>query len=233
MTCSDAYRGVTLKRGILSSEDDTSPAGMGKLQWQDPEASIRKNMRTFIAIELPRQIKDKLTELQILLKQTGADVKWVFPKNIHLTLKFLGEIDEKQLPEIIQIIEGAAKNNKTFQASLSSYGVFPKIEFPRVIWVAVNKGDNETKKLAEELENGLEQIGIPKEEKAFSSHITIGRVKSQLNKEKLVKALKESGNYFEGENTGFDINKITLFKSTLNVSGPAYDILKEVSLTTT
>ena len=190
-------------------------------------------MRTFIAIELPQDIKDRLSNLQVLLKKSEADVKWVEPQNIHLTLKFLGEIDEVKSVKITGIIEEIAQKEKQFRINLSSCGAFPKIEFPRVIWIAVNKGDREVKVLAEKLEEGIEKLGIPREERAFSSHITIGRVKSPVNKDKLLRALKETENYFEGENTEFDVTKITLFKSTLGSSGPAYEPLKVINLTTT
>ncbi len=188
-------------------------------------------MRTFIAIELPAQIKDKLSELQALLKQSGADVKWVAPQNIHLTLKFLGEIDEEKSTKISGIIENIAQGLKQFQISLSSLGAFPKIEFPLVIWVSIDKGDREVKMLAKGLEERIEKLGVPKEERPFSSHITIGRVRSPLNKDKLVKALREAENYFGAKIIEFNVTKIKLFKSTLGPSGPVYETLKEISIT--
>ena len=170
--------------------------------------------------------------MQTLLKKSGADVKWVAAQNIHLTLKFLGEIDEEKSVKIAGIIEEIAQGSKKFQISLSSLGAFPKKEFPRVIWVAIDKGDKEIKIFAKALEEKIEKIGIPKEDRPFSSHITIGRVRSPLNKDKLVRALRETENYFGGENIEFGVTKITLFKSTLGSSGPVYEALKEINLTT-
>jgi len=189
-------------------------------------------MRLFIAIELPQQLKDKLAALQMQLKKSGADVKWVSPHNIHLTLKFLGETGAERLPGIIAAMENAAHDTKPFQASLSFCGAFPKIEFPRVIWVAIDKGENETKLLAQRLEDELKETGIPKEERIFTAHLTIGRVSSPQNKAQLVKSLKEAENYFGGQNIEFGVNRITLFKSTLGPGGPSYEALKEVNLTT-
>ncbi|MBU1905681.1 MAG: RNA 2',3'-cyclic phosphodiesterase, partial [Candidatus Omnitrophica bacterium] len=83
-------------------------------------------MRTFIAIELPKEIKQELAKMQEQLKASGADVKWVKPENIHLTLKFLGEIEERKLEQINQILQEVTKNKSTFQASISSLGAFPK-----------------------------------------------------------------------------------------------------------
>lgn len=189
-------------------------------------------MRTFIAIALPQEIKDSLGRLQNQLKTCGADVKWVEPNNIHLTLKFLGDIDDKKLDKIMRILEDTAKNKNPFQMRIFSIGAFPKMNFPRVIWVGVDKGDSETKQIAEALEEKIAKIGIPKEDRPFSSHITIGRTRSSLNRERLVEDLKTLANNFGQENLEFAVTKITLFKSTLTPKGPIYEVLKETNLET-
>lgn len=189
-------------------------------------------MRAFIAIELPQKIKDKLARFQMRLKKSGADVKWVAPENIHLTLKFLGEIAEEKSAKIFQIIEEITDRNKQLQLRLAAVGVFPKIEFPRVIWLAIDKGDNEVKILAKTLEEEIAKLGIPKENRPFSSHITIGRIRSALNRDKLIKILKESENYFAKEKFEFSVTRITLFKSTLGPSGPVYAPLKATNINT-
>jgi 2'-5' RNA ligase len=190
-------------------------------------------MRTFIAIELPQEIKNVLLKLQEQLKTSQADVKWVNPQNIHLTLKFLGEVDEKKLEEIGEILEALKTAVGPFYIRLSSVGAFPKIDYPRVVWVGIDKGDNETKEIAGLLEAKIAKLDIPAEDRPFSSHITIGRVKSGLNRGRLVKNLNDSLNQFGQENVEFQVRKIVLFKSTLTPKGPIYEILKDVSLTTT
>lgn len=189
-------------------------------------------MRTFIAIELPKSIQDALARLQEQLKQSGADVKWVQPQNIHLTLKFLGERDDKKVEKIRQILEEAAKDKESFPISISSLGAFPKMEFPRVIWVGIDKGDKETKEIAGELEEKIAQIGIPKEERPFSSHITIGRVRSPLKRQNLVQLLNNLADKIGPQTLGFTATKITLFESTLTPQGPIYEVLKEAVLKT-
>jgi 2'-5' RNA ligase len=189
-------------------------------------------MRTFIAIELPQEIKDSLRRLQEKLKASKTDVKWVEPNNIHLTLKFLGEVDDKKLDKVIKIIEETARDKNEFQMRISSLGAFPKIDFPRVIWVGVETGNKETKAIAEELEEKTAKIGIPKEDRPFSSHITIGRTRSSLNREKLVQDLKNKAE-LGGEKLEFYVTKITLFKSTLTPHGPIYEVLKETNLKAT
>jgi len=190
-------------------------------------------MRTFIAIALPQQIKDYLAQLEDRLKATQADVKWVTPENIHLTLKFLGERDDKKVEKIKQILEEAAGKRQPFQMRLSSVGAFPKISSPRVVWVGLDKGDRETIELAMDLEERIAKVGIPKEERPFSSHITIGRIRSPKNREKLVQELKNLENKTIEENLEFQAAQITLFKSTLTPQGPIYEILKVASLKTT
>jgi len=189
-------------------------------------------MRTFIAIELPEQIKHRLAELQTKLKESNTDVKWVNPENIHLTLKFLGEIDAVKSNQIIKVITEISSSFTPFQVSLANIGAFPKIEFARVIWVAIDTGNKEVKLLAQQLEERLDKLGIPKEDRPFSSHITIGRVRSGKNSDKLAKSLKESEDYFRKENIEFTATGITLFKSTLSSSGPSYEALQIAKLAT-
>ncbi|MFH0762716.1 MAG: RNA 2',3'-cyclic phosphodiesterase [Candidatus Omnitrophota bacterium] len=187
-------------------------------------------MRAFIAIELPEDILDALAELQEKLKSSGADIKWVAPENIHLTLKFLGEIDDKQLAAIARILEETGKNNTAFFIRLASLGVFPKADFPRVIWAGPGQGDEESKKLAAILEQESAGIGIPREKRPFSSHITIGRVRSLHNKDKLIQGLNNLEGYFPEKKLQFQVDRITLFKSTLTPKGPVYKVQKEASL---
>lgn len=189
-------------------------------------------MRTFIAIELPKEIKDYLGKLEEKLKTTQADVKWVKPENIHLTLKFLGEIDDKKLEKINLILDDVAREKSPYKIQITSIGAFPKLDFLRVIWAGVDRGDAETKEIAKTLEEKIQKIGIPKEERAFSSHITIGRTRSTKNREKLVQELKNIADCSR-ENLEFSVTKIILYKSTLTPQGPIYEVLKEANLKTT
>jgi 2'-5' RNA ligase len=188
-------------------------------------------MRTFIAIELPEEIKKSLSKLQEQLKTTGADVKWVEPKNIHLTLKFLGERDDKKVKGIESLLSEVSSHNNSFKIRINSVGAFPNLNSPRVIWVGIDEGDSETKKIAQELEEKIAKLGIPKEERAFSSHITIGRKRSAKNLKELSESLKKAS---EGkfDLPVFAVDKITLFKSTLTSQGPIYEPVKIASLTT-
>jgi 2'-5' RNA ligase len=187
-------------------------------------------MRVFIAIELPEEIKNALQRLQLRLRQTGADVKWVAQQNIHLTLKFLGEIDDEKANSLSQAIEDIAKRHSVFTLHIAKLGAFPKRESPRVIWVGIGQGDEQVKKIALALEEKIALLGIPKEERPFSSHITIGRTRSMFNRQNLIQELKKLEDSFALDVKEFLVDKLTLFKSTLTPRGPLYTILKEASL---
>lgn len=189
-----------------------------------------EKLRTFIAIELSAEVKDFLQKLQESLKTSNADVKWVKKENIHLTLKFLGERDKKKIDEIIKIIGNLCDNLGVFELEISSVGVFPKKEYPRVIWVGLTKGDKEVMQIARDLENEISKIGIPKESRPFSSHITLGRVRSGKNKNQLIEQLNYLEENFPAQKPEYRVERITLFKSTLTPAGPIYEILHERNL---
>lgn len=186
-------------------------------------------IRAFIAIELNLETRELLSSIQIELKKTRADVKWVKPENIHLTIKFLGNINSDQANEIKKILSEVARENNQFDIDLSEVGAFPKKEYPRVIWVGVEKNKDKVAKIAADLEERIVNLGIPKEDRPFQSHITIGRVRSNDNRADLVDKLKT---ITLAQKPSLLISKLTLFKSTLSPSGPIYEILSEANLKT-
>lgn len=180
---------------------------------------MEQSIRTFIAIELNKEAHAELASLQAVLKKSDADVKWVDPQIIHLTLKFLGDIDDKKIKDVQKLLSDVAKNSKPFVLSLKELGAFPKLDYPRVIWVGVDEGKDEASRLAKELEDKLEKIGIPKEDREFHPHITLGRVKSPKNKDRLKSIIETTK--FE-PSSKIDVDCLTLFKSQLTPQGPIY-----------
>lgn len=184
-------------------------------------------MRTFIAIELSEEIRETLAQIQSHLKYSGADVKWVEKDNIHLTLKFLGEISEEKLQQVIAALEITAKETPCFEISIKDIGAFPKIDYPRVIWVGLDKGAKESTEIALKVDEELSKIGFGKESRPFAAHLTIGRVRSSKNKE----ALKDKITQYTIHNTHDElVSRITLFKSTLTPKGSIYTKLHEARL---
>lgn len=184
-------------------------------------------MRAFIAIELSEEIRDALAQIQSHLKYSGADVKWVEKDNIHLTLKFLGEITEEKCEKIKSILDTIGKSAKPFEISIKDIGAFPKIDYPRVIWVGLDKGVKESTEIAGKIDEELSKIGFEKDSRPFTAHLTIGRVRSSKNKDALREKIVNYG--LSTMNYGL-INHITLFQSKLSPKGPTYIKLHEARL---
>ncbi|MFH0763824.1 MAG: RNA 2',3'-cyclic phosphodiesterase [Candidatus Omnitrophota bacterium] len=181
-------------------------------------------MRTFIAIELSDEIKDTLAQIQSHLKYAGADVKWVEKDNIHLTLKFLGEIDEKKCEKVKAVLDEIAKSVKPFEISIKDIGAFPKMEFPRVIWVGLDKGAKESTELAAKVDESLSKLGFDRGTRPFAAHLTVGRVRSPKNKEALKEKIMGCGERVTGNE---EISSVILFQSTLTPAGSIYTKLYE------
>ncbi|MHC4308140.1 MAG: RNA 2',3'-cyclic phosphodiesterase [Planctomycetota bacterium] len=184
-------------------------------------------IRVFIAIEINCEIKNKLSEYLRNLKRVGADVKWVSPENIHLTLKFIGYVEEDALINLNRIINNAVASIEPFSISIGNIGAFPSLKRPRVIFVCVQeKGDN-LLRIYEKLDKGVERLGIKKESRKYVGHITLGRVKSQKNISKLKNALNS------GTECYFGLEKVTslsLIQSKLSSTGPIYTRLNNFIL---
>ena len=176
-------------------------------------------LRTFIAIEIDPPHKQKLTNLISTLKQSDSEVKWVNGTQMHLTLKFLGNIEETKVQEISDALTSIANSTREFTITLSNIGTFPNVKRPRVIWIGIDKGKNELKLLAGQIETELEKLGFPKETRDFKSHLTLGRVRSPKNLKNLTKLLTEVS--FQSE-SAIKINKLILFQSTLTPKGAIY-----------
>jgi 2'-5' RNA ligase len=181
-----------------------------------------RTVRTFIAIEISREAKEELSRTVASLKKAGMDVKWVKPSGMHITLKFLGNIPQEKVENIKSSLSGIAERNQPFTVSLSGIGVFPKWESPEVIWAGL---DNSSKVSAvqNEIESALSGLGIEREPREFSPHITLGRVKSPRNRN----VLKEYASGANVKNVPSTIDKIVLFKSDLKPSGAVYETLLE------
>lgn len=183
-------------------------------------------MRTFIAIELPESIKRKIGEVQTPLKKTDAFVSWVKPGNIHVTLKFLGEVPEDKIEEVFAATEKALQATKPFTMSLEGMGGFPNLRRPRVIWIGAGSGQEKLSGLAKRIEEEMEEIGFPREKRRFSAHFTIGRVKSPRNIERLAELVESTD--FQTEE--IQVTEVVVMKSQLDPAGAIYTPLKKVPL---
>jgi len=186
-------------------------------------------MRAFIAIELPHNIKNSISKIQDKLKIALPKISWVKPENLHLTLKFLGEISFEQLNNINQIIAEIAKTITDFKIKLESLGVFPNAACARIIWIGTDQMPKALEQIFEQLETKLAEVGIPKEQRPFCAHITIGRIKHHLIPSVLEQGIEQIKNDVVYEDLKFNTRGITLFQSTLGRQGPTYTVLKETN----
>jgi 2'-5' RNA ligase len=176
-------------------------------------------IRAFIAAEIDPLNKEKVSSLISYLKKSNTDVKWVNENQMHLTLKFLGNVEENKIQQIFNVLKPIADNFNQFSITFSKIGVFPNMHQPRVVWVGIEKGTDELKNLSTKIEDNLEILGFPKEKRSYKAHLTLGRVRSLKNISDLTKLISEIS--FRSENE-IKIDKLTLFQSTLTPKGAIY-----------
>ncbi|MBN2467966.1 MAG: RNA 2',3'-cyclic phosphodiesterase [Deltaproteobacteria bacterium] len=185
------------------------------------------SLRAFVAIPLAHEIIARIDTLQKDLKAIPADVKWVRPESIHLTLKFLGSIDEAAVEPISRAIQKAMRGLTPWSVALRTLGTFPSLRNPRVVWIGIKDESGQIMTLQQQIENELSSIGFPKETRPFSPHLTLGRVRSSRGKRELAANLIDQRELVVGE---IGINRVILFKSDLRPSGAVYTALGEYLL---
>ncbi len=187
-------------------------------------------MRSFIAIELPQDIQDSLFKAQACLKDADADINWVKRENLHITLKFLGDIDERQAEYVSGSLSTLARETSAYPLSISSCAAFPNTHLPRIIYATIDTGYAQTKILSEKIETIL-RGRFPEEKREFIPHITLGRVISKGNLRGLIRRIETFPvkKYLPLE---FNAEKIIFLKSVLKKEGAFYETLKEENLRT-
>lgn len=177
-----------------------------------------KQVRSFIAVELPEEMSKRIYSIVSEASKAGGNIKWVEERNLHLTLKFLGNVPEEAIPTVSATIESVASSFEPFEFNVVGVGGFPNLTKPRVIWVGVSNTQH-LLRLQRQIEEAMESLGFQREEKEFHPHITIGRVKSPHGISKVIEVLRKH----EGEQLGkVEVKQITLMRSDLSPSGPTY-----------
>lgn len=187
-----------------------------------------KTIRAFIAIEISPPSKLKISEFINQLKRSESDVKWVNDTQMHLTLKFLGNIEQDKIPEISGALKDIASKAVVFQIIFSGIEAFPDINRPRVIWLGIEKGADNLKKLAGHIEDKMKNLGFAKEGRCYKAHLTLGRVRSLKNIGALTSMISKTELDYRKEIT---IDKLTLFQSTLTQKGVIYTPLNHLNFT--
>lgn len=187
-------------------------------------------MRAFLAVELPPVIQARMAEAQRMFAEAGADVKWVEPHNLHVTVRFLGEIDEPQRRAVEALAARVASRTAPTLLRVSRVGAFPSLRAPRVVWVGIDEGREPMVRMAEQLEEELVRAGFQQEERAFEAHATMGRVRSARRRTELVERLAQFT--WPSAPEPFVADHLTLFHSVLSPSGPTYLPLARFGFTT-
>jgi 2'-5' RNA ligase len=193
------------------------------------------NLRCFVAIDFPAEIKKALAGVRDELKRWPARVKWVEPANYHLTLKFLGDVPAGDIPAVTAVLGRAVSGLPAFTLHLKGVGAFPNLRRPRVIWVGVTGDTGALTALQQAVDRELSQLGFPGEAGGYMPHLTLGRVKESLPGPDPVQEagpaladIVENLTYIDpGPVT---VAEVLLMESRLSRSGPAYSRLTGFSL---
>jgi len=184
-------------------------------------------MRCFFCLELPQGAKDTLAQAALALKAADAHVRWVRLALLHITLKFLGEIDPEQTPALQALVQQTAKAHGPFKLTLDGFGAFPHLERPRVLWVGASHLPTPLVKLQAALDEGLEDFGFERE-RNFSAHVTLGRVR-----ERHPQRLRQLSALIQAQRLApqvVPVEHVTLMESVLKPGGPQYAPLFRVAL---
>lgn len=182
-------------------------------------------MRLFIAIEIEKEIINRIEEKMKQFRNDDFDIKFVEPENLHLTLKFLGEVDEDNINDIQNIISKTVKKFKPFKISLEKMGFFGRRDYIKILWIDIIEGCETIKKIISNLNESMKHIR--REVREPSPHLTLGRVKSGKNRDKLIHMIDLNQNVKFGE---MYVKFVKLKSSILNINGPVYTDLKSFEL---
>lgn len=180
-------------------------------------------IRAFIAADLPEGIIDGIENLYLHKRISGNDVKWVNPKGIHLTLKFLGYVEEKLIEPVSFTVAGIVRDQRPLELKAERIGAFPGLKNPRVIWLGIHGDVGRLSVLQKEIEKALIPFGFEEEKRAFSPHLTLGRIrqgKRIINLDTKIQDIDKTCLGF------FTVKEIIFYQSTLRPDGAVYNALR-------
>ncbi len=189
---------------------------------------MAESVRAFIAVPMPEYVVSHLAMLQNEMKSSGfPKLKWVRPENIHLTLKFFGDIPVDSINRIGEVMAAVSKGVAPMTLTAGGLGVFPTIRRPRVIWTGLKGRIHELIEFQKRLDGNLEEIGFPGENRPFKAHLTLARIKHPVSPQLLIKAFDALGGL---ESRPYSADRLILFKSVLKPGGAEYHPLFEAVL---
>ena len=183
-------------------------------------------IRTFIAIDIPQSIKSEIRLVQVRLRNVpGSRITWTKPAGIHLTLKFLGDVEKDRISDVIDAVSGGIAGSGVLSLRTTELGGFPNLGKPRVLWVGVD-GSRELISIQESIDRRLAKLGFPREKKRFHPHLTVGRVKSLERNSELPGKYRE----FEFPAIDWTAEEVLVMSSVLKPSGAEYSVIAACQL---
>lgn len=206
-------------RGACGPADSAEPtrrmaSGAAARQW------MMATTRTFIAIELPDDIRARATSLVDRLQSAAAHVKWVAPPNLHWTLKFLGEVTDETLARVCRGVARVAHSQQPFRIQVAGTGAFPSPARPRTIWLGVSQGGQSMVTLHEALEGELHRLGFRREGRQFVPHLTLGRVRGRTGGDPGLRDMIQRQSEFDAG--AMEVAELAVMASYLDRQGPTY-----------
>jgi 2'-5' RNA ligase len=190
-----------------------------------------EQVRCFVAVELPEEIKAALSRIQADLKsESQSPVKWVDPYSIHLTLKFLGNVSREMTPQITEAIKEGAQGVSPFHLEIKGLGVFPNPRRVQVIWVGIGGEVASLLKLQKGIEPALAKLGFAPEGRAFTPHLTLGRVRERASPDERQKLGELIAGTRSETEPAFNVNSVSLMRSQLTREGAIYSQISSIEL---
>ncbi|HSO19423.1 MAG TPA: RNA 2',3'-cyclic phosphodiesterase [Desulfosarcina sp.] len=189
---------------------------------------MAETLRAFIAVPIPDRLSAFLQEAQARLRTKRSTVRWVPVRNIHLTLKFLGDIDPSQVPEISGRMDAAAATLPPFELNAGGVGVFPNLRQARVVWIGLAGDIERLRQLRAALESGLAACGFDMDTRPYRAHLTIGRTRQRMPAAQAADLLASPE---DPVSDSFRVDRVILYRSILKPSGAEYRQLHASSLT--
>ncbi len=194
---------------------------------------MSESIRTFIAIEVGDAHHRALSDLQERFKrERGARaVRWVAPGNIHLTVKFLGDVESDRLPDLQRAVADACAGSAPFLLNIAGAGAFPNTQRPNVVWVGIGGDVERAASLAQKIDDACAALGFAREARPFSPHLTLGRVKRDVSPADRRAVGEMIANASVGALGEVRVEHVSVIKSDLKLGGPVYTRLAEIRLT--
>jgi 2'-5' RNA ligase len=184
---------------------------------------MKNTLRTFVAVEISEPIRARAAELFALLGGTSASVKWVEPHNLHLTMKFLGDVHQREIAAVCRAVAQGVGKVAPFDLEVRGVGAFPSAARPRTFWLGGAAGAEQMVLLHDRVETALAELGYRQEHRRFQTHLTIGRVRGGgPGIVELGKLIQQHADFSAGH---MMVGKLSVFASTLTPAGPIYELL--------